>query len=857
MDKELIDRLKKYLWAKSDPYKSLIDHLIETGIVAEILCSEGCFVPIKEEIKKQTGLNDSKAISLIGYLASIHDIGKIHPAFVANGAVKEAELFLEMNGLKRTFRDFRHEENGAICLRTKLWADLFPVRVVRHRLSSVIKLHHQRKKFIPSSESQGLLDDSELWDELQKETDSECRAIFSPPSVETLGFQDVTCMLLLSIVICADWIASGDSFAGLEHLDDHGRMIERTKRIAKEFIQKNNLLKTSPPSLNNMHDLWPFINDENIRPLQTQVDEIFKDKDETPLALIIEAPMGEGKTEAAFYAADKLANIYGKGGFYIGLPTAATSNQMYGRVNTMLSCMGTAKAKLMHSMAWLMDDYSDNHFSGDCSEDAPLWTTPMRRGLITSYAVGTIDQAMLSVCRARYSVLRLGGLAEKVLIIDEMHAYDAYMSDILYHLLSWCRAMKIPVIILSATLPYQKKKDIADKYGGLEEIHSKTYPSITTLYDDKPGKIFPINGTHQKLTIQLNQEKRLGNIAAIADLVLQYYNTYGGCLGIILNTVKEAQQLWDELIQVVPKEQILLFHARFDPAHRNQIEDKCISWFGPDKSNRPQKAILIATQVVEQSLDIDLDKMITAICPIDLLLQRIGRMWRHEITVRPKEITEPCVTVLTPTDDAKDFGVNEAIYAEILLKRTLDIIKMRDHIQIPDDIPELVSKVYDSDKVSQQELDSWYEHQIEEGLKASLAERYSIADPNRNSFCMDMSSSSALFSDDETQYMSVSTRMGEPSIRFAFLSEKVYDKVKKTDKPDRELAKEVMMHTVTVSSKQFSDIVKETKKNSNIVPGKGLLSGIYMVQMNENKYEFDNGTMVMDPDKGLIIFNGR
>lgn len=267
-------------------------------------------------------------------------------------------------------------------------------------------------------------------------------------------------------------------------------------------------------------ELWPFIFREGMRPLQVKVEEIFQQENK-PLAIILEAPMGEGKTEAALYAASQLSRLWHKEGFYVALPTAATSNQMYARINSMLDRFHLQQAKLMHSMAWIVHE-NNWKYTGEEALNATLWTEPMRLGLITPFAVGTVDQVMMAVMRVKYGVLRLIGLTDKVLIIDELHSYDAYMSKIISTLLIWCRVLQIPVVMLSATLPAGKKEEYATIYDSTVTFsEQQSYPCITAFYENMGIQQYPVTGSHQKMDIAIELLPILNNTTSIAVLVVQ------------------------------------------------------------------------------------------------------------------------------------------------------------------------------------------------------------------------------------------------------------------------------------------------------------------------------------------------
>jgi CRISPR-associated endonuclease/helicase Cas3 len=345
----------------------------------------------------------------------------------------------------------------------------------------------------------------------------------------------------------------------------------------------------------------------------------------------------------------------------------------------------------------------------DAEEKAAMeWFRPMKRGLLAPYAVGTVDQALMSALNVRFGFLRLFGLSGKVLIIDEVHAYDAYMNSILTMLLRWCSSLGIPVILLSATLPQSKRMKLVSAYTGnnildnSDAMKKTPYPLITLA--DGPGSMreIPIEGPISHIQISLYRHYgKLGDPAAAAKLAVSLSEN-GGCICIIANTVTSAQSIYSELKKLPIKDTIIkLFHARFRAERRQEIENEVLDMFDkrsllpendPARTVRPRRAILVATQVVEQSLDLDFDEMITEIAPIDLILQRSGRLHRHQREKRPSgELRR--LHILYPDSCSLDFGPTKLVYDSYTLIRTLFAINI-DNICLPDDMRELVEIVY-------------------------------------------------------------------------------------------------------------------------------------------------------------------
>ncbi len=858
--------LRNLLWAKTNPFKPLWMHLVETGIVAQELVRTGCFYPLGQELCVYLQLNESKMLALVGYIASMHDIGKAAGPFQAQN--ESMKKILEQKGIFCDYPGFRHEEYGAECLRKSIWKSTkrFSKMEVRKRFAAVIRYHHQKtfvkRSFRPSIAYHKIED---VWLDVQRQIE-ECLWNDFGPSDTSPIHMDAVCTLLLGIVIAADWIASGELFAHLDTQRSKKTVIEDARRLIGNFLAENHMLhREFPTGIDRFTKLWKHkhISKENMRPLQSAAEKLLENTEEIPLAVILEAPMGEGKTEAGLYMAARLAQRWGKEGFYVALPTAATSNQMHSRVDEMLRALHLPESKLMHGMAWVMDadrETENPEFYGESAQDALLWTAPMRRGMIAPFAVGTIDQVMMAAMRTKYGVLRLAGLTQKVLIIDELHSYDAYMGSIIKTLLCWCRVLHIPVVMLSATLPLEMKRSFAECYctaGSVENLTNKSYPSITMFYEDKPTREVPVLGTHQKMTVHVDQQPLLEQPEQIAALVRNRIELHGGCIGVILNTVKEAQETYCMLRKVLRDDcKVVLFHARFSAARRNELEKECTRLLGSDKRNRPERFVLVATQVAEQSLDLDFDDMVSDLCPIDLLLQRVGRLWRHEETLRPSGIGFPHLTVLTPSNS--DFSSSGIVYPSILLERTWKVIQERETFQLPEDIPGLVECVYTGYVADEQEMEHWMEYQIANQMEASEAQIQEMPLPGQECFWLEDGigkNRDMFYSDEDTAFLPAKTRLGELSIRLAILPRDVFDEVKGKECISRSLAKRVLQYSLTVAERKVKFLKENTfHQGEKPLLGKGLLCGVWMLAGEGNVCCFDDGHVIrIDDDMGLLI----
>jgi CRISPR-associated endonuclease/helicase Cas3 len=512
-----------------------------------------------------------------------------------------------------------------------------------------------------------------------------------PPDLSAFG------MRLAGHVVLCDWIASNEKFFGdprLQDVSDSEVYFAKAKDVAAQWVRKLGLERSDRSGK-------AACVVASARPIQ----QTLLDRDIPPGLVIIEAPMGEGKTEAAWILSEKWRE-QGYRGMYMALPTMATSDSLYNRYrDDYLKRLGGGEdAKLVHGMAWLPDEnepdkLAENGEPGDDQSFAAAWFRPTRRAMLAAHGVGTVDQAMLAGMHVKFGFLRLYGLADRVLVIDEVHAYDAYMSAIIARLLQWCASLKIPVILLSATLSAKQRAAMIEAYGAIggDPGPKAPYPLITIAEKGKQARPIKADASSSRT---LKIETHLGMLgdakktaAKAAELLKD-----GGCCCVILNTVKQAQAVYEAL--KLPENEKTLFHARFTASDRQRITEKVLDLFGKRTSNRPAKFVLVATQVVEQSLDVDFDHMISEIAPIDLLLQRSGRMHRHR-----KRDCDPTLHVLLPEANALTFGGTGYVYEDKPLLRTMAILAGQREVHLPNDFRILIERCYGSHDWEQRAVD--------------------------------------------------------------------------------------------------------------------------------------------------------
>lgn len=821
--------IDQVVWAKSTPYKSLRCHLRETAIVSQVIFDKCGYAKTLAWAARAMHISINQLRSLISYLCAVHDIGKTHPVFSDQEKCKSAYDYFEKHlDMKYPFPaiGYRHEL-GSKWILTRIWNQnkLFGEDTISD-FSSVIALHHQgkegRQKFKFTMKDDGTTFAAAQWIAWQNTIEAEMRERFHPPTISDEQFlrRDSVCMAILGIIILSDWIASSKIYKDTNGTETD----EELSKIAAKFLDDNKMVENlTEKNVTKFADLWKPMTEGRLRPMQAALEKYLSEKDTMPIMLMLEAPMGEGKTEAALFAAFLLMKYWDKTGFYDALPTAGTSNQMIDRINEMLKQNGLTDAELLHSMAWMKEDNMDE------DSEAIKWFSSSRMGLFSNAAVGTIDQAMMAVLRTKYGVLRLTGLENKVLIIDEIHSYDAYMSTIIDRLLEWCREMQIPVIMLSATLPVKKKEKLLSIYQRNDKkvvACKKAYPLITAAYQDGRIDQVPVDGSHQKQRYAMKTVPCLSDPARTAKLALSKIQK-GGNVCVIMNTIKDARAVYEEVKKLNEtlgdKMFLILFHSRYTAGRRAEIEDLCIEMYEPKSKTRPKRSIVIATQVLEQSINVDFDYVISAIAPIDLLLQRAGREARSKETMRPIGYKEIEFIILIPRDN-ESYGGTEYVYYKALLDRTKEILNTINHISVPLDIPEFVNRVY-TDEIDPKELDNFMNMTFSNQLAEGQAEQIELRAPSDILFGL---AGKREFYDDEDQFISAATRLGSSTIRIAVIPDKLFHAMQdETSKGyvSKETALNVMKYVCSIPEKEIKKAISEIDEDKKIV-GIGRLYGI-------------------------------
>ncbi len=613
-------------------------------------------------------------------MAALHDIGKISPGFQLkyfSDAIRE--LYPEYSDIVSSGFCSNHTEigSGAINHWTGEVLESAPA-------AEIAASHHGGKQGKTILTDTGSEYGGPSWSCERKKAIHHLTEKYGMPVNNSYNTSILAAMA--GLVSVADWIGSDDEL--FHNQDDEGgsaeKAVEKCGWFYPEFYQKF--------SFKDIFGFGPY-------PLQSAL----ADMADQPGLYVVEAPMGMGKTEAALYAAYRLLAAGKASGIYFALPTRLTSDRIHERMESFLKCISKTHpdAILAHGNAWLkafMSGKTSNSEEG--REDNSVWFHSRKRSLLYPFAAGTVDQALMSVLRVRHSFMRTFGLAGKVVILDEVHSYDLYTGTLINTLIRQLMDLNCTVIILSATLTAERRDKLMESYPNKMNRKGKSennsYPLITECSSDKIRSVGQPGPPEKQVAVSLKPFTE----SEIAESAVEHAQR-GECVLCIANTVATAQVWFNQIKSCMVQEAfpVGLLHSKFPGWRREELEKNWMDKLGKN-GNRPQGCILVATQVVEQSVDIDADFMVTELAPTDMLLQRMGRLWRHD-RIRDCKTAEVCIVAndLTAADSKESLierigKSNARVYAPYILWRSWKVWKERNHIALPRDMRDLLEHTY-------------------------------------------------------------------------------------------------------------------------------------------------------------------
>jgi CRISPR-associated endonuclease/helicase Cas3 len=711
---------------------SVYDHMTNVGCVARCLAETSPEILGRFQLQSET----------VGALAALHDLGKISPGFQ-----RKCEDWLEKNVLSRIARnwcwDSSMESDHGKVSHAAIQQFLTGIGIDRKTakfVSTILGAHHGRLS--PPNDHgyrpKGAISEGASGIDWDSERIQNARRIweqFAQSASFTLSDVSPGLWWLAGLTSVADWIGSDERFFP----PDRKIQVEVASSLAKNALETIGIW--SPEFLPNLsfHDLFHDTEKPEISWVPNEMQQKAFAAVNAPGVYIIEAPMGMGKTEAALWAAYRLL-VSGKArGIYFALPTQATSNRMHLRFDKFVRRISdmASPSRLIHGNSWLLDHVpgvspvATSH--GSVADDARTgrdWFASPKRALIAPFGVGTVDQALLGVVAAKHFFVRHFALAGKVVILDEIHSYDLYTWTLIDKLITTLEGLGCTVIVLSATLSGKRRGQILSCEDHSLDDAEIPYPLITGRKEEE--FLEPVPAAPPK---SRNVNVNFATVEKAAQDSIELARK-GGVVVWICNTVDSAQTQYRHLIKLTRGNfPIGLLHARFPFWRREELEAEWMVRLGKGGNTRCG-SILVATQIVEQSVDLDADFLITELAPTDMLLQRLGRLWRHERKQRPLEMACFCIIEenkgleefrsMDSKMIAKTLGNKAKVYAPYILLRSLQIWKGQSKVLIPSQIRWLIESTY---KDQPKEPDAWRELSYEwfgtDSAKEMMASRNS------------------------------------------------------------------------------------------------------------------------------------
>ncbi len=681
------------LWAKSPPALSessvagypLLPHLLDVASVAEALLSVvPCPVPLP------------CSMAWVCALVGLHDFGKASPGFQRKlGRTHVGSYALETN---QTDAQQRHDINTVLLLTSVLKGRGLQNRYAR-TLANAVGAHHGHPfGDAEITKARWLISPTwaeahqALWEGVLEGTGSE-----GVPSLPTEAAQcSAFLQWLMGLTTTADWLGSRDAVCRLERLSewngDPRQWFESARPHAAAALVAAGLQPAGSPvpmsgAAAVQMALGPGLEP---RPLQQEMAALLDGLPEEPCLIVIEAPMGEGKTEAG------LSCSFGSRGVYLAMPTQATSNALFTRLAGFLDRQKGPGASKLVALA---------HGSGgpeaadlrlrdiglgtaDSQVRAGWWFRGSKRSLLCSDGIGTVDQGLIGVLSTRHGFLRLYGLSGRTVIFDEVHAYDTYTGGLIERLIAWLQVLGCRVVVMSATLPASKREELLRAWSGSATLlpQGTSYPRLSWALPNSVHRVSFAPSRRQRVELRSIPSEA----AAIAGQAAAWARA-GVRVLVVVNKVARAQSLYGQL-EDVPR---TLFHARFPMDQRLVIEQQVLNLFGT-KGSAIGGHVLVATQVAEQSLDIDFDVLITDPAPVDLVLQREGRIHRHKRDDRPAGFNEPLVFIADLDEALPPEGLTSFVYDRWDVLRSFSWLQANRVLQLPEDIDRPIQEVYGS-----------------------------------------------------------------------------------------------------------------------------------------------------------------
>lgn len=651
-------------FSEENGYHLFMYHSLDVVAVAEVWLDHSSV--ILEQASKQTKLPQEMCKRIILFYVALHDLGKLDARFQA--FVPKLRRKLQGSEYDVESESYNHGSYSYLHFREEFSVSENMIAVAGHHGFCDLGAQY----FEPDADDELI----EMDKQARKEWVYFCLDWFDlkeVPLVESIS-------ALAGLCSVSDWVGSSMTNFTESRVNLKGYYSDALVR-AKQSLDEAGLLTTIEEA--GFEGLFPGFTPRGIQKLLPSLPV-------KPGLTIVESDTGSGKTEFALAYASILIEAGLADSIVFGLPTQATANGLFGRVgDAATKLFPDSQVTLAHGNAkYLIPD--DNGFLRQSS----------KRAFLGSMSVATVDQIMMGVLGVKHQFIRSFGTQKSVLVLDEIHSFDAYMYGLITKVLSGQHEAYSSVILLSATLPSALKEQLLDTYQG--EVVSDAYPLITHVDLDGRSIFFELSEQAEEKMVKTeiweggsqlpNKDQREQLLAWARD---------GAMVGVICNTVQDAQALSEMLSN--NGIEVDLFHARYALEDRKNIEEHVLNKYG---KNAPRKGgLLVATQVIEQSLDLDFDVLVSQMAPIEFLMQRMGRLWRHdrssELAPRSNVIKEPLfVTLCPPIDEVEAklstiYGGSGYVYKDLrALYRTQKYLVENHELSFPACYREAINRIH-------------------------------------------------------------------------------------------------------------------------------------------------------------------
>jgi CRISPR-associated endonuclease/helicase Cas3 len=668
--------------AKRDPdqggadYHLLPYHCLDVAAVADVwLSRSNVLLP---QAAQHFGKSQEDARAIILFFILLHDLGKFDARF--QNFVESIRIKIQGSEFEVDPEKYSHGSYGYLYFRREFGESDAMKAVAGHHGYCDTSIRF----YLPDA------------DEALIELDKKAREEWIEFCLNWLGLSEIPQVkdypMLAGLCSVADWVGSSiTNFTKDPLLDLTSYYQQALPRAEVALLETGMVSKLEGAGFEFLFESY------TPRGIQTLLPQIPLEAGLT----IVESDTGSGKTEFALAYASLLIQQGLADGIVFGLPTQATANGLFDRIGRAAEKLFPDSAiTLAHSKAkYLLPD--ENGFLHQSS----------KRAFLGSMSVATVDQVLMGVLGIKHQFVRSFGTRKSVLILDEIHSFDAYMYGLIEQVLKGQHQAYSSVILLSATLSHELKEKLLRPYSG--RVMSENYPLISHTNMVNETKEYTLLQSNKK-TIQIQSWATSTLLPTdLQKAQLLEWASSGAMIGVVCNTVADAQSLYQSLKNTEHSIKIDLFHARFTFEDRARIESSVLHNYG--KNALREGRILVATQVIEQSLDLDFDIMISQIAPIEFLMQRMGRLWRHEredteLASRTKSVGHPLFITLVPSESVtnwKDhYQGSGFVYKNIrVLYRTVKFLAHKSALEFPGCYREAISYVHHLDAYSDEPVE--------------------------------------------------------------------------------------------------------------------------------------------------------